>query len=462
MKIKEKWKKEGLTILAYAFFAVCICLILKLYVVSNDDLVLSRNVHKDSLLNLTWKRYQSWEGSWLGQSLLIFLVLKYPWSYKILHFCMCFVMTYSLTQIVGCEKNRHIWAVLLFFLFPMGITTTAGTVVTGIAYFWVATCAMYAVTLTIKTIRSKKITKIEYILGTMALVLGSNREQSSILLLIFFTEILCYGWITKTGRKSWGYIYLQWLMTVLNLISIMLAPGLKRKSAQTIAKAYPDFGSISMADKIYEGISETLNYFLTNFQPIVWLLVLLLAYMVFEKCKEFGPRIVAILPVLYLFVVQVKPWSFLTGILGKSRIITIQNVDSLGTYLPMIFQVMWLGILLAEIWFIFENSKEFWILLFALSAGFAATIAIGFTGSIYASGARIYTFFYWDLIAVTIFLLSKAERIRESRVAMLVIAGVSCFCILNYCLALRAWGGDLCPIGLIFISNKYEEMHKWK
>lgn len=189
---------------------------------------------------------------------------------------------------------------------------------------------------------------------------------------------------------------------------------------------------MTIGDKIYQGVSETLNYFLTKPQSIVWIMVLILAILIFKKYKDPGPRFISTFPVVYLFCAQVQPWIRLSFLFEKSNLISVVNVDSLTAYIPILLQMLWLGCVLAEVYLLFENTEELWMVCFAMAAGFAATVALGFTGSIYASGSRIFTFFYFDLIVLTLYFMQKEKILMQSKTAMLVMTGIVGMHVINF------------------------------
>lgn len=437
-RLKEIWKRDYFTILAYMFLVVSLCMIEKFYIFQGDDLL---RVGEGSILALTVEMYKTWEGSWATQ-FIVFAVCRYLWSFKILNVLVCILLTWSLAQLMPDGKYRHVWAVLVFMLFPMGSLTSAGPAVTSIVYLWVAAFGIYALTLTFRVIRGSKIRLWEYILGTLALIFGSNREQSGILLLVLLTCIICYGWLTKSDWKM-RYIYFQWVITLIDIISVMLAPAIKIKAGHYMAVTYPNFVMLTLCEKIFEGISGTLNYFLTYCHPIVLLLVILLAVMVFKKYDEIGFRIVSVFPVVYLIAAWMTPWKHMEWMFTESGLISNYDVDNIKSYIPILFQFMWLGCVLSEIWLIFENTREFWLILFALAAGCASTFALGITGTAHILRPRVYSFFHWDLIALTLFIICRNRKLMENKAAMLtafVWAGAS---VLNYIQALGECGGSI-------------------
>lgn len=437
-RLKEMWKRDYMTVLAYVFLVVSLCMVEKFYVFQGDDL---RRVGEGSIWSLTVELYKTWEGSWATQ-FVVFAVCRYIWSFRILNVLICILLTWSLAQLMPSEKYRHVWAVFLFMLFPMGSMTSAGPAVTSIVYLWVAAFGIYALTLTFRVMRGIKIRLWEYILGTLALLFGSNREQSGILILLFLTCIICYGWLAKTNWKM-RYIYFQWVITLINIISVMLAPAIKIKSWRYTTTSYPNFGMLTLGEKILEGILVTLNYFLTHCHPIVLLLVILLAVMIFKKYDEFSYRIVSIFPVAYLIGSWITPWRSLEWMFAGSELISAYNVDNIKSYIAILLQFMWLGCVLAEIWWSFENTKEFWLILFALVAGFASTAVLGITGTAHILRPRVYSFFHWVIIAVTLFIICKNRKFMEDKVAMFITFIWSGLSVLNYIQALRIYGGSI-------------------
>lgn len=451
-KCKIYIKKNYLTILAYLFVIVGMCIIQTFYVFVFDDFKDSSsfiygNVEKASSTSV-WQdviiQYKYWEGSWPIQ-FIRFFIIRHLWCFKTLNLFICALVVWSMAQLISDKKYRHLWAALLFFFFPMGTMTTAGVAVTSVVYLWVAAMGMYALTLTYRIMHGIKIRTWEYVVGLPALIIGSSREQSGIFMVIFLAGVICYNLINKNNGIRYRYIFLQWIAALLTIISVLLAPGLKCKATRTMAVVHPQLISETIGEKIYDGIAGTLNYFLSNCHLIVLCMVILLAILVFEKHQEIIPRMVSVYTIVYLVILWTS-WrgGHMSWLFGKIEFITSYNFDSVKSYIPFIAQMLWLGCVLAEFWWALENTEEFWAILFGLGGGIATTIALGFTGSIHSnSGSRTYSFFYWVMIAVTLFLVYRNKKIMKSRTAMLSVFCISCMNILNLILTLREYGGHI-------------------
>lgn len=444
--LKNAYIKYKAEVLATLFLVVCLGISQAFTGFMADDISIRNMLSNGTVFSLTWEKYCEWEGSWLVQFVL-FIIVKYAWSYKIINILMCILLVKSIASMMPGEKFRYVWSVLLFLTFPIGIVTTAGVIVTGVAYLWAAACLAYAVSIPIRIIKREKVKSIELVFGIAATLYGTNREQSGLFFLIFITAMIIYSMCTKglkhLSKSSCIYLYLQMGLTVINFLSVVLAPGLANKKTYTIAKRYPDFATVGFGDKLYQGISATLNFFLMQKHLAVLLFAVLPAVMVWKKWKEIGVRIISIYPCIYLLCVWIKPWKQMEYLFEESEIITSQNVTRFVGYIPIILQIVWIGCVIAALYLIFENSGEFWILLFALAGGAATAAALGFTGSLYASGSRIYVFFYMVLIAVTLYLLCREKSIMESGTFILCVGGYACLNTMNYVLALIEYGGSI-------------------
>ena len=445
--LKKIYVKYRMDIWANILLIVCLAISQIFLKYSADDLTIKKMLENGTILSNTWQRYLEWEGSWLAQSLILFIIIKNDWAFKVINILMCILIVKSFSSIMPEVRFRYTWSVLLFLAFPIGIATTAGVIVTSVAYLWVAACLIYTISITIRIIQGVKVKSPELILGIAAILFGTNREQSGLFFLFFsmttLIYMICKGQLKYLMKNMQLYLYLQMGLTVINFMSVVLAPGLVNKKMQTIAKRYPDFNSISVGDKLYQGISVTLNFFLIQKHFVVLLFTVLLAVMVWKKWKDLIVRIISIYPVVYLICAWVKPWKHLDFLFEESGAITSQNVSRLVVYIPIILQIVWIGCAVAALYLVFENSREFWILLSALAGGFITVAALGFTGSIYASGSRINIFFYMVLIAVTLYLLCKEKRIMESGAFIFCAAFFAGFNTMNYVLALMEYDGHI-------------------
>lgn len=438
IKIFQKFKPY------YSYICTCAALIvIHLFIVhSNDDLAIRDTVLNNggSAVSIAIQRYLGWEGSWFSQ-LIVCLVAKYLWCFKIFNIAICMFAVWSLSQLFAShtsKENAAYIAAVLFLLYPLGNLSTAGWAVTCTVYLWVTVFAMYALTITQKVVLGEPVRRYEYILGIFALLYGSNREQSSLLLTLLFAGILIYCIMHK---KKCSYIAIQLIISVANMASILLAPGTVYKNEAYVVKLVPDIETYSFVKKFYMVLSETMNYFLVELKIPILLFAIVLLILTLKRTSRTINRLIAIYPVFYIVLANMNPFSRLSAIFAPSGIISLDNASSIKSYIPIIMQLLWIGCVVATLWTIFNNTVHFWLLMLVLTAGMASKMAVCVSNAVVSSGNRTYVFMFFSILYCLGYALCYEKKLLNSKVFRWFMNILVALTIINLILALRVYGG---------------------
>lgn len=428
----------------YSYIFTCVAFILiHIFIThSADDLTVRDAVLSNggSVIRTTIQRYLIWEGSWFCQFLVCFIA-KHLWCFKILNIAICMLIVWSLNRLFATQAppqtSAYIAAILLL-LYPLGNVSTAGWAVTCIVYLWVIAFALYALTITQKVLLENRIHWYEYFFGTLALLFGSNREQSALFLILFFTGIQIYCTIHK---KNYLYIWIQLFISVANLASILLSPGIAYKNEAYVVKLVPDIEMYGFWKKFYMVLSQTMNYFLLELKIPVLLFTIVLLILTLKKTKHTLNRLIAVYPVAYILLANMLLFPRLSAIFAKSEIINLYNVSSFKSYIPIILQLLWIGCVTATIWIVFNNSIHFWLLMLVLTAGMASKMAVCVSNAVVSSGNRTYIFLFFSILYCTGYTLCYEKKLLNSKVFRWTMNILVVLTVVNLVLALRMYGG---------------------
>lgn len=428
--------------LVYICFSILIVLPHLFIQYTNDDLTIAAQISDwESVFKRIAGLYISWEGSWFCQFIMS-VVLKYIWIFRPLNILVCIWIVYSISRLLpggGNTWNKEYITMTFFLFYPLGSVSTAGWVVTSIAYLWIVAGGLYGLVLTKRYIDNTHITKKEYILGSLAMVFGANREQSGLFLIIVLTGVIVYQYITKGKRLK--YLWIQAGLILFSWLSVMLSPGVKAKNMVYATKAYPSIGMLTFPDKILRVLSDTFNYFINEYQFIIMILVIVIAYKVLLRYKDCLARGIALFPCCYSFLIYIKPWKQLEALYKPSIYFALETVNDMKTYIPFLLQVCWVGCILASLWLIYDNTRDFWMLLIVLIAGMATRVGTAVSAAIVPSGTRQSIFFYFALIYCTTYLVAGEEKLMESKTLRIILGMIGIFCVLNLTRALMVYGG---------------------
>lgn len=410
---------------------------------SNDDFVIIDIVSSGSLVDKLIERYNYGEGSWFCQTIL-FIFAKYYNLFFIMNILMCILIVFYLRKLILNNSNTietNFFIICLFLLWPMGTVSSAGWMTTSIVYLWIIPAALYTFYITKKIINNEKIKTYEYLVSIITLLYASNREQSGLLILTILIPLALYNRIILSNKNS--FIFFQVFIAIINFGSVLLSPGMKAKSIRTISKKMPYFDMMSMIEKFHDAFSDTMNYFIIETHVIVVLFTIIITVLIYAKYNELLFRIIGTYPIAYVVFTKINPWKQLDFLFAKSEMINIENALSISKYFPNIMQMLWLGCIITSLWLILENTHEFLLLLIVLMAGMGTRIAMGFTGSLHASGSRTTIFLYFAIMYVSSYLFNKEGKLINNKTFITLLCGLTLFNLVNFVLTIRYYSGSI-------------------
>lgn len=436
--VKEKFFRN------HSYIIACAVLILIHVFIryANDDLSVRNALQNSggSAIHMAINLYFGWEGSFFCQ-LVMCLAIKYLICFKFLNILMCMLAIWSFGRLFSFQTSKENYAyisTILFLLYPLGNLSTAGWVVTCVVYLWVVAAALYSLTISKKVLLEEHIRPYEYVLGLLALILGSNREQSALFLILFFTGILIYCIINK---KKYLYILIQLIISSANFGSLLLSPGISQKSDAYIVKVVPDIQMYNFFEKFYIVLSDTMNYFLAELKIPILLFAIVLVILTFQKTDNTIKRLISTYPVFYIIVVNMLAFPSLQSIFKKSGTINLININTAKTFIPIIMQLLWIGCIVATLWIIFNNSVHFWLLMLVLTAGMASKMALCMSSAFIGSRNRTYIFMFFSILYCTGYTMCYEKNLLNCKVFRCIMNILVALTIINLILALRMYGG---------------------
>jgi len=241
----------------------------------------------------------------------------------------------------------------------------------------------------------KKLKWYDYVMFFTGLIYASNHELMALYLLCIIGYCAFVNF--KKFRRIDPFIMSGVAVAVINLVILLICPGTKvRSGAENYRIA--NYETFNVFDKLFLGINRCVEVFMSNIDSVFTVLCVVIVIAVFRKTKSQIARLIALYPCVLLFAVHF--------IVGQSLTIEFMTVDisvaRIGYVLILAFSM-----LISLVWsllVIYREDKIFsfhgMFLALVLTAGLLTTVAMGFSPTIYVSGARTSAFTYFGMIFV--------------------------------------------------------------
>jgi len=301
----------------------------------------------------------------------------------------------------------------------VSMLTTAGWIVTSIHYLWALTLSLVALYPLKKIYFNEVIKWYEYPVYFVATIFGMNMEiMAAILVSVYF--LFCVFFIYKKNTSS--YTVFITIVLIGNFIFTILCPGNAVRDLSETAARFPEYASFGLFQKL---TLSAVSYIITIDQNFIMLIILGLAWIFsWQKYKTWGPRLIGIIPFIFcvliemvrVFVLSPKFACVIYMLTGKiigdwvSLKSIISGVPGSYHYLTFVVMVLFAVSLLAMTVTLFKDSKKIWIAVLIMGAGIMSRVVMGFSPTVYESGARTFLFQY---IAMVIFGLLLYQEFNQ-------------------------------------------------
>ena len=381
----------------------------------NDDVYHRQVLSDQSLLSWVAERYATWSARVVIDAVTV-LVIPHAWLWRLLNAALLALLFWSIAALLGASRNLCLLLgmVAAFFLLDSAMVAESVWWMTGsFNYLWPA--ALGALSM-LPFARPEQPTRI-FLLTIPAVAYAAFHEQA-VLLLIAFQCILGVH-LVQQRRWQWGHV-LQIGVTLCCAAVMLSSPGARRRYAVVIEHWLPDYGRLSLPERLFSGLQLALGH---AFAGAGWLLVLLLVCMlcwgVLARRGAMLGRVVTLVPLaallaprvfghLYPAVIasdvthgpSIRSWLAYAGSAGGARYTEFWIGDPVNAAAPGVYGIAALMAALAiavamALWMAFDGRRSghrwpaAWAVLVWLAA-LASTVAVGLSPSLYASSQRIY------------------------------------------------------------------------
>lgn len=403
--------------------------------VAGDDLV-----YGEQLKHLGWwgwysKQLATWSGRAFSEAMTATFLPASQWLWRLANTAFICLLIYSLAHLAFRNVNAFSYdlSFCAFWLIPPAvmINTTYWTI-GSFYYTWPMALALFSAILLLRSYRGQT-TKLSWLYIIAALCASLGVEQIGPCLFAFSVLTV----ISLLHRKKTVPINL-WIYTAVvtaGLTFQVFAPGTKQRTPHEIAHWYPDFGSLSFAQKISRGLSWQYNYFSSFLLPLIILLSIsaLINYLIHRYS---GQRDLHVLGTRYPTLLTVSISTTITAlvlILSSNAYRTNfsafeHGMAALRSPRAITSYALWTLFAIALLISVLLLSDEPWVDAFLFLAGCASAALMYISPTIYASGART---LFVSAICFILVILRQCARSRE-KMASLLCCTVALVNFLNF------------------------------
>ncbi len=425
-KIKEFFKKNGRNALLILFLLE---VLLVIFITPNrfDDEFFLEKAADGNTLGYLADRYNTWTSRIILEfvEVSIFKFSKYTWM--LIEALMVTLVGYSLSKLIIKDNQNELNFMLLamILLYPMNVMASSGWATATIVYMWPLALGLYSLIPIKKIWNHEKVGIVQYILSSLALIFAANNEQACALLFGFYLVFSIL--LILKDKKINLYMTIQVVLLILSLVFIFTCPGNYVRKADEIPKYFQDMEMYNLLDKIGLGLTSTVGLIIREEMVVFLLMSSIINIYVFTHYKEKLYRIVSIIPLVSVIILsllvgpknpdllgRVFPfmYSFKTLITCEQVFLTAATSNNLLYATPLIFAFVFFICTALSLLLVYKSLKNNLPLLLFL-AGLCSRIMIGFSPTVFASGARTMIFFEFAMIAISMIIWQ--EMFKENK-----------------------------------------------
>jgi hypothetical protein len=413
---------------------------------TSDDVVFIQLIHEKGLKQFLIDHYNYTNSRVIVHAFVVIFVSRNIWIWRILDSLVIFLLALSISKVFIKKNIRQInWIIMLLFLtFPFNIFSSAGFVATTLNYIWPLAFCVFALIPIRKIYDNKKIWWFEYILYFTAAIYAVNVEQTMLILLVVYIIFTVY-FIYK-GKYNF-FLFLQILLCIAGLIVFLICPATKLRFASETGAWFPDYGMLTMTDKLSISFTSTVSYMITSMNLTISIALGTLCFYIYKKYNIILYTVISFIP--FVTALYFGVFSNISGVLTPDITtllthktygtmffppVTVENMDNIASYLPVFISICIIGMLFISLYLAFENTTEFIVSFLVLGAGFGTRFMMGFSPTVYASSARTFTILIFCLITVSALIFSKFISLSyDSAIKKytVILVSIALICFLN-------------------------------
>lgn len=396
-----------------------------------------------SLVEFLNMRYQTWSSRLLIEGILVYLARNIV-LWKVLD-CVVWVIlgiTISFFAPVSDSKKRSWIAIGLVLIYPMLEISSAGWIATTLNYIWPLAFGMIVLLAISRLLQGKKVSLPLFLASVPAVVFAGNMEQMCAILFGSCVLTILYMILKKKHIKTWWQLVIWLILLVSELIFICKCPGNKVRAKETIGLYLPYYQKYNFWDKLNLGFLDTMKHLFLSGNLLMFIFCLFLMALVWMKSDKISYRLIGVLPCAcfvtgtFFFDVLQKNFSAFAQILNENNIISGDNYLFGFSYIPLLLYAVLLYCIIASFAVLSSSWTEFFVYGMVFGLGLTSRIVMGFSASIFTSSDRTFSYFYFLMIILIIYMFYKnmgmiCEHRKTVSTLRVMFGAIVIFSILN-------------------------------
>lgn len=385
---------------------------------SGDDAVF-KNAINSGIFQWLIEFYLKWSGRLVVNFLEIVIINCNLFVWKLLNALVFSNLVYGISKLIDADKHRFLidlLIVIMILAIPIRTFSSASLWITGsFNYLWPVSFAMPILNVIKKHYYELHVSKKEYAFSCVSALIACYNEQVAAILMTLLIILVIYKVLYRKKINTW-FIGLC-IFLVINSVIMFMAPGNYVRSSSEMIQWNSSFNMLSIFDKIWLGIYNTMKYSIGYLWYLLILVPLLSFYQSLKKRKIDFISFLSILYILLFFclrkIISLYPCNEqLNNFYGIIYNIEYYNSINFNEF------INWFGIILSLVFIIFQmyivlrinyKIKDFIWMFLVLSAAFTSSIIMGFTPTIIASGSRIFFVMTVLIVYAIIYTVSKCD-----------------------------------------------------
>ena len=406
----------------FVLFALALGWHLVMHMYSSDDEIM-RALTYDSLPRFMIERYFAWSTRIFTDTIFMILLRLPSIVWRILDSALYAFFSMAVSYLAGGRDKPPVrWlCVCGFCLYPFIDMISAGWIVTTCVYLWSCASLFFAAAASKKAFEapSGRVNAGWWALAVLASLLAGSMEQSCCCLIVLGAACIVRSLSEK--RFSWLYA-IELAIGVCMLCLHMLSPALSIRDIEEAKGWFPDYATLSLAQRLEMGFSATMYHFLA--EPS--LLFLLFSSFLFTRIlMKKRPALFVICGALPLLTCLIYGFGLGAGAFEAlfPELWAVKNAlghygtcpvwGDWDTFLPLFVMILNAICVCAALYCSFDAPKDRWACLLALCSAAGVRVAIGLSPTIWASGFRTFIILQFTFVYLTCRLAS--EMIEEKR-----------------------------------------------
>ena len=313
------------------------------------------------------------------------------------------------------RRLLYVTFAMIFFVNIVVLSGGAFWLCGALNYLWPFAFMLISIIPFIAKLKNKELKGIYYIFFILANIISCFSEQSGAILIAFGTITMLYCAYNKI--KPGKLLIIHYLIIIIITIISLKAPGNEVRFYAEQTRWYPEFTMLSMEDKLLQGYINLAGHLLNYATLLCFILASTAAYLIIKnKNIRYYNKAISTLPVAYFGLKLITKYLHIESIdnlLFAFNKYGFNNLYSLSENLKVFLSLIILGIIAAELIFIWKDKKDGIIAFILYCAGLCSAMAMSFSPTIYASGNR--TFFATDFLIILLNTLLISEIFKNMK-----------------------------------------------